>query len=84
MIVIKSKEEVVLASGITEETVIALVEGLGIVESSIELTMDRETGEGLICGMAAISDGVPIGQVDGLHQAIKMKDHKKVLKLLDV
>ena len=79
---ILKKIETVLPSGVTEETITARIDGLGIVESSIELTMDRETGDGLVCGRFASLNEEPLGHISGLHSALRDSDEAKVRELL--
>jgi len=79
---ILKKIETVLPSGVTEETITARIDGLGIVESSIELTMDRETGDGLVCGRFASLNEEPVGHISGLHIALRDSDEAKVRELL--
>jgi hypothetical protein len=79
---ILKKIETVLPSGVTEETITARIDGLGIVESSIELTMDRETGDGLVCGRFASLNEEPVGHIQGLHMALLEGNSSKVIELL--
>ena len=79
---ILSKTETLLPSGATEETIKARIKGLGIVSSSIELAMDRETGEGVVCGRFASLNEEPVGHISGLHIALRDSDEAKVRELL--
>ena len=79
---ILSKKEIALPSGATEETIKARIKGLGIVSSSIELAMDRETGQGMVCDRFASLNEEPVGHIQGLHMALIEGNSSKVIELL--